>query len=199
MVSDLVHSLRALSILLVHPRDGTADDLLQQINRIGCSCQSVWPIPDAFSAKTDLVIAELSEHPPGRLKALLASAGRDGVALIGIVSYENPSVLDGIFEVGVHGVLTKPVRATGVMSSILMARKVWLDQVKAKREYEKLKTRMDHLQTINDAKFILMRHHNVSDKEAYDIMRKHAMSKRTTTVEIAQAIIQATGILSDIR
>lgn len=198
-MSELVHSLRELNILVVHPRDSMGGELLQQISRIGCGVQSAWPVPDNLSAKTDLVIAEMAEGPPDQLKALLNSAGKDGVAFIAVIGYENPSVLQGIFEVGAHAVMTKPVRATGVMSNILMARKTWLEQVKAKREYEKIKTRMDHLQTINDAKFILMRHHGVNDKEAYSIIRKHAMSKRTTTVEIAQAIIQATGILSDIR
>ena len=37
---------------------------------------------------------------------------------------------------------------------------------------------------------------NVSDEEAYRIIREQAMSKRTATEDIARAIIQADGVLS---
>ena len=43
-----------------------------------------------------------------------------------------------------------------------------------------------------------MRHHGIDDQEAYAVIRKQAMSKRTTTLEIAQSIINADGILRNI-
>ncbi|WP_111734557.1 ANTAR domain-containing protein [Roseovarius amoyensis] len=41
-----------------------------------------------------------------------------------------------------------------------------------------------------------MRHRGITEREAYDLIRKQAMAKRTTTTEIAQSIINAESILS---
>jgi two-component system, response regulator / RNA-binding antiterminator len=90
----------------------------------------------------------------------------------------------------------KPVRAIGVLGSMLMARRYQSDQIRFERDLEKLREKLENVQKVNDAKFILMRHRGITEREAYDLIRKQAMSKRTTTTEIAQAIINAESILS---
>ncbi|MDP2406455.1 MAG: ANTAR domain-containing protein [Hydrogenophaga sp.] len=49
---------------------------------------------------------------------------------------------------------------------------------------------------IADAKAILMKTHQVSETEAYDVIRDQAMAKRTTTEEVARAIVEAHELLS---
>jgi len=197
-MSFFSQNLRNQNVMIFHQRDRTADELLQQINRIGCSFKTVWPIPDKLTEKVDFIFVDMVDNSAHKLKPLLQRAEDGGPAIIAIIGYENPSVLDGIFEMGAHAVLTKPLRATGVMSSMLMARRYWAEQNRFNLELGKLKLRIDNLQKVNDAKFILMRHHGINDKEAYAIIRKQAMSKRVSTIEIAQAIINADGILSNL-
>lgn len=190
-------NLRDLKVMIFHPRDKTADELLQQINRIGCSFETMWPIPETLPQNADFVFVDMIDNSAAKLKSLLHKSDGSGPAVIAIIGYENPSVLDSIFEIGAHAVLAKPLRATGVMSSMLMARRFWSEQNRFQKELGKLKLRLENLQNVNDAKFILMRHHGINDKEAYAIIRKQAMTKRVSTVEIAQAIINADGILNN--
>lgn len=197
-MSDFIQELRDLHILVVHQRDRSADDLLQQINRIGCNLENAWPLPELLQKKFDLVFIDVTDQPTSRIKSFINSSGHQPPTVIAVIGYENPSTLDSIFEIGVHALLTKPVRAAGVLSSMLMARRYWAEQIKFQKDLFKLRDRLSNMQKVNDAKFILMRHHGIDEKEAYAVIRKQAMAKRTTAFEIAQSIINADGILRNL-
>jgi AmiR/NasT family two-component response regulator len=197
-MSDFIQELRDLHTLVVHQRDRSAEDLIQQVNRIGCNFENTWPLPEVLQKKFDLVFIDVTDQTASRIKSFICSRGQTPPTVIAVIGYENPSTLNFIFEIGAHATLTKPVRAAGVLSSMLMARRYWAEQLRFQKDQTKLRNKLDNLQKINDAKFILMRHHGLDDKEAYAIIRKQAMSKRTTTVEIAQSIINADGILRNI-
>ncbi len=197
-MNNAINNVRDLNVAVMHPRDKTAEELLRQVHRIGCNFEAIWPIPSALPENIDVLFVDVTETSPREIKPLLNKSKEASPAIIAIVGYENPSVLEGLFEIGAHAVIAKPVRAAGVMSSILMARRYWADRRRFDKELEKLKTRVANVQKVNDAKFILMRHRGIHDSEAYAIIRKQAMAKRTTTLEIAQSIINAEGILNDL-
>ena len=83
------------------------------------------------------------------------------------------------------------------MSSMLMARRFQQEQLRFEKDLTKLREKLDNVQKVNDAKFILMRHRGITERQAYDLIRKQAMAKRATTTEIAQSIINAESILSN--
>lgn len=195
-MSDPIKDLRDLHALVVHPRDRSADELLQQVNRIGCHFDHMWPLPKTLPDKFDLVFVDVTDQSAQRLTSFINS-NEKAPTIIAIIGYENPSVLDVIFEIGAHAVLMKPVRAAGVLSSMLMARRFQQEQLRFVKELKKVREKLDNVQKVNDAKFILMRHRGISERDAYDLIRKQAMTKRTTTTEIAQSIINAESILSN--
>lgn len=196
-MADLIQGLRDQTVLLIHPRDRSADELLQQVNRIGCSFDHMWPAPHALPDKFDMVFIDVTDQSASDLKALLDKRGTP-LTIVAIVGYENPSMLDVILEIGAHAVLMKPVRAAGVMSSMLMARRFQMEQLRFEKDLSKLREKLDNVQKVNDAKFILMRHRGITERQAYDLIRKQAMARRTTTTEIAQSIINAESILSNL-
>ncbi|WP_249139025.1 ANTAR domain-containing protein [Actibacterium sp. MT2.3-13A] len=193
-MSDFIQELRNLHALVVHPRDRSADELLQQVHRIGCSFETIWPVPKSLPDKFELVFIDVTDQTAANLKSFINSSSHPPT-VIAILGYENPSVLDMIFDIGAHAVLPKPFRAAGVLSSILMARRFWAEQMRYEKDLGKLRERLVNIQKVNDAKFILMRHQGINEKEAYDVIRKQAMAKRTTTIEISQSIINAESIL----
>lgn len=197
-MNNLIGDLRSLNVLILHSRDADCDDLIQQILRIGCNVEAIWPIPDSLPANVDVVFVEIRESVSPSLSKLLSQRPEKRPTVIGIIGYENPSVLEGILELDVQMVLSKPLRAFGVLSCILMARRNWLSRLEALRTEEKLKQRLEHIQRITEAKFILMRHHGINEKDAYKAIRSQAMSRRTSTLEIANAIINADGLLSNL-
>ncbi|MBA1146182.1 ANTAR domain-containing protein [Ectothiorhodospiraceae bacterium WFHF3C12] len=183
---------------MVHPHDAHAEELLKQVRRIGCHAEAVWPPPKALPAYADMVFLEISENIPDRIMRLLDDDWTRRPTLIGVAGYENPSVLQGVLDMKVEAVLTKPLKAYGVLTSMVMARRIWHDLRAKDRALQKVKEKLRSNQTISQAKFILMRLHGIDEDEAYKTIRSQAMTKRTTTAEIAQAIINADGILGNI-
>jgi len=194
----LVNQIRDLNVLVIHQRDTYADELVQQINRIGCNVEYLHSIPSMLPETTDVVLAEIDDGTP--IEILLAPTKNrlKRIAVIGILAYENPSILDKLIKIDADAAITKPLRASGVMSTIFMAHKSKLQKQEYLTQLSKLKNKLDGVQRINQAKFVLMRLHSIDENKAYDNLRRQAMSKRTSILEIATAIINADGILNDI-
>ena len=195
-MTNLISNLRNLNTLVLHPRDQDSDDLVQQLNRIGCNVETLWPLPETLPGAVDVVFVEVKESIPPSLNKLFSLRPEQRPTMIGLIGYENPSVLGGLLGLGVQAVITKPFRAFGVMSVLMMARHAWMERLEAIRNEEKLKTKLENINIITEAKFIVMRHHKINEKEAYKVIRSHAMSRRSSTIEIANAIINADGLLS---
>ncbi|MGV6873509.1 ANTAR domain-containing response regulator [Pseudochelatococcus sp. B33] len=198
-MTDLINDLRSLNVLVLHPRGADADDLIQQLNRIGCNVEAIWPLPEVLPGNVDVVFIEINEAMPPSVHKLLSARPDTTPTLIGLISYENPSVLQGLLDLRIHTVVSKPLRAFGIMSSMLMARRIWHEKREDFQAREKLNLKLEHLQIISEAKFVLMRHHSINEKDAYKIIRSHAMARRTSTIEIATAIINADGLLSNLQ
>lgn len=196
-MTDMINDLRSLNVLVLHRLDADCDDLVQQISRIGCNVETVWPLPETLPANVDVVFIEIKESVSASMQKLFQDGTMTRPTLIGIIGYENPSVLLGLLDLNVQTVLSKPLRAFGVMSSILMARRIWRQRREDLANLEKMRMKMENIQIITDAKLILMRHHGISESEAYKVIRTHAMSRRTSTKEIANAIINADGLLNN--
>lgn len=195
-MSDLIQDLRNLHVMVALPREQSADELIQQVNRIGCQVEHCWPLPNTLLEKFDLVFLDVTDQNAERLNKFINSS-KSSQTIVAVLGYEYPSVLELVLEIKAHSVLNKPVRASGVMTSMLLAQKIQSERLQHGKALKALKDKLDNVQKVNDAKFILMRHRGVNEREAYDLIRKQAMAKRATTADIAQAIINAESILSD--
>src|SRR5258707_13585380 len=136
---------------------------------------------------------EASETP-----AFPASAPDDGPTFVAIVDYENPTVLKRLVDSNAHGVVNKPIRSFGILSTMVLARSLHgytrrLDSKVAKLE-ETLKARRD----VDKAVKILVALKGIGEAEAYELIRQQATQKRLSMAHIATTIIGAQEVLSDI-
>jgi AmiR/NasT family two-component response regulator len=115
---------------------------------------------------------------------------------IAVVNYENPTIVETVLRLGAQAVLPAPVRSFGLLSSLVIARNVNNEIQCHARRVRKLEAKLVGARRIAEAKGILMRTRNVTECQAYDLIRDQAMSKRVTTEEIAAAIVNANDILS---
>jgi AmiR/NasT family two-component response regulator len=118
------------------------------------------------------------------------------IPLIAVINYENPTVVDAALHMGARAVITCPVRSTGILSSLALAKQLTEAARNHRKRLERLEQKLLSANQISQAKAILMRTRNVGDADAYKIIREQAMTKRVATEEIARAIIHADGILS---
>lgn len=183
---------RIARVVVFHPDDGDGQTLMNHLRRMGFQVERCWPPTDTLPERTDLVFRALlpEERAPKN-----EWSGPDAPPVICVVSYENPTFIDQAIKMGSDGIVTTPIRASGLLSTVVMA----LYHAKRVRQHAQRIARLEqklldsrHLQ---EAKEILMSMHHVSEREAYDMLRAQAMEKRVTVDDICHSVIQAGEVL----
>ena len=187
-VRRLIEELRGARVLVVHPRDAEGEALIDQLKRIGCNVRGVWPPPATIPQDIDTVFQFVDGAED---TAFPATSNEHAPTLVAIVDYENPTILKQLLDSNAHGVVNKPIRSFGILSSLVLARSLRgytrrLEGKVAKLE-ETLKARRD----VDKAVKILVGLKKIGEFEAYELIRQQATQKRLTMAEIAASIINA--------
>ncbi len=192
----LLKDLRELSVLIVHPSDDDGAVVHEQLRRIGCRTEVAWPPPRALPAHIDVVFTAISHDHHDALKRMLRRSEGAAPAVIAVVDYENPAMLQLVLDIEAMAVISKPVRAFGLLTNLVVARNASLEQRALSERIGKLEARLSGLKKIAKAKSILMESQGISEQSAYRTLRSQAMSKRVSIEEMAVAIINANDLLS---
>jgi AmiR/NasT family two-component response regulator len=190
---SLVQRLRDTRVLVIHPQDRDGDELVRQLKRIGCRVGTTWPMPGAMPEDADVVYvmigADQSSKPAWLNTDLRA-------ALIAVIDFENPTTLKDLLDCNAHGVIVRPIRAAGVLATMVVAL--------ANRSYEtrllvkvaKLEENLKARREIEKATRIIMELRGYSEPNAYEFIRQQATAKRISTAKMAASIINAQDVLN---
>lgn len=193
--SSLIQNLRNTRVAVVHPRDQDGEDLVRQLQRIGCQVQMVWPPPAQLPQPLDAVFFLLDRDTKGSMPWRMADLQ---IAHIAIVDYENPTVLKALLDSSAHGVLVRPIRASGVLSNLVLALSMRGYESRLLAKISKLEDTLRTRREIEKATRLLMNLRNLSEDEAYQFIRKQATAKRVPMGAIAGSIINAHAILAEL-
>lgn len=188
--------LRDLFVVVVHPPDSDGQAILDQMGRIGCRTELIWPPKRALPPNVDVVFAGLFFDKRKELSSMLRRSEKPGPAIIGVVDYENPAMLEFVLDIGAVAVTSKPVRSFGMLTNLVVAYTGVLRQMEAQERIARLEKKLAGKKIIAKAKAILIDMHGLSEENAYKLIREQAMSKRTSIEDMAQAIINANELLS---
>ncbi|WP_428534510.1 ANTAR domain-containing response regulator [Rhodopila sp.] len=191
MAIEILRDLRGLRIEVMHPPDAEGISLVEHLHRIGCITSTVWPFPEEFAPTSDLIVLAVDHDSREPLRRLLRGQARKLPTVIGIVEYENPSILQLVLEIGAHAVIERPVRPFGLLTQLAIARSLWLRQQETDSRVCKLERKLAGIQKIQRARLILIASQGLSEEDAYRTIRRQAMSKRIPMEEMAVAIIHA--------
>lgn len=112
-----------------------------------------------------------------------------------MLTYENPTIIDAMLRFNASGVIASPVKSSGLLSSIVLARHMRQEEMNRSKYVAKLEQRLQAQRKLDRAKAILMHTRGLSEDQAYKMLREQAMTKRVTTEDIADAVINANEIL----
>lgn len=188
--------LRDFTVAVVHPPDSEGRALMEQLNRIGCRTEIIWPPSNNISPATDIVFAGVFFETHDALKRMIKKFRNPKPTIIAIVNYENPAMLQNVLEIEAFAVVSKPIREFGMLTNLVVARSVWLQHKLLIEKANKLEKRISTQKNIATAKQIIMEIQSVSEQEAYKILRSQAMSKRVAIEEMAIVYINANDLLS---
>jgi response regulator NasT len=190
-----LRDIRSTRVLILHPKDRECDELVAQVRRIGCQVEAVWPPGDDIPPGIDIafVLFRQDAITNGLMKAL--SEKGPAMTLIGIVEFESPAAIEVVVRAGTNAVITKPIRAFGLLTSIIIALTLSERINISSERMQKLESRLSALKKIEQAKSILMARKGLSEQDAYDAIRARAMSKRVTLEQMCATIIEANEFL----
>ena len=195
MAIEILRDLRGLRIEVMHPPDIEGVNLVDHLRRIGCVPTTVWPLPDEVGVASDIVVLAIDHDSRGKLRRLFRDQDRLPT-VIGVVEYENPSILQLVLEIGAHAVIERPVRPFGLLTQLVIARSLWQQQQGIRQQLQKVERKLAGIQKIQRARLILMASQGMTEEEAYQTIRRQAMSKRMSLEDMAAAIINAHDLLS---
>jgi len=183
---------RNAHVVVFHPDDDDGQTLANHLRRMGFQVERCWPPTDVLPERVDLVFRALL---PEERAPVGEWSGPDAPPVICVVAYENPTFIDQAIKLGADGIVTTPIRASGLLATVVMA----LHHAKRARQHAqrvaKLEQKLLDSRHLKDAKNILMIMHRVSEREAYDMLRAQAMEKRVTIDDICRSVIQAGEVL----
>ena len=191
MAIQILRDLRGLNIEVMHPPDADGVSLVEHLRRIGCVATTIWPLPDEVAATSDIVVLAVDHDSRAPLRRLFQGLGGSLPTVIGIVEYENPSILQLVLEIGAHAVIERPVRPFGLLTQLAIARSLWLQQQATGQRLQRLERKLAGMHKVQRARLILMASEAMSEEEAYQAIRRQAMSRRLSLEDMAAAIIEA--------
>ncbi|MBV8575824.1 MAG: ANTAR domain-containing protein [Acetobacteraceae bacterium] len=195
MAIEILRDLRGLRIEVMHPPDSEGVSLAEHLLRIGCVTSTVWPLPDELDVASDLVFVAVEHDGRDALRRLFACRDRGLPTVIAVVGYEDPSTLQLVLEIGAQGVVERPIRPFGLLTQLAVARSLWLRQQGAGRQVRRLERKLAGSRMVQRARLILMTRDGMSEEEAYQTIRRRAMSKRAGMEDAAADIVDAHKIV----
>jgi len=184
----LYEDLRSICVAVVYPPGEDRDVVVQQLQRIGCRLKIVWPFPTEPPSEADVIFFYVSQDLEG--KGLWTASGVNA-ALVALSDYESPTTLKLLLDTHAHGVITKPFRSTGILSTLVLARSSQCFQERLQGKIDKLEMTMKARRQIEKAIRTLVDHQRMTEAQAYEHMRSRATSLRVTVAEVATMLIEA--------
>ena len=192
---NLFSKLKNLQICLIHQGGHDAEEILNQIHRIGCRCDLIWSPTLETELAYDVIITELGVEHYTVLKSILKKRQGFDPTIIALVDYESPRTLEIMMEFDASAVLTKPVHNFGILATLVLARWNWQKIRKAEERVTKLEKRVAKQGLVVKAIAVVMKKRQISEQDAYNLIRSQAMSKRIAVVELCESLIAANEIL----
>jgi len=184
----LYDDLRSICVAVVYPPGEDRDVLLDQLKRIGCRLRVIWPFPAEPPKGTDVIFFQVSQELQGSASW---SASAVEATLVALSDYESPTTLKLLLDTSAHGVITRPFRSTGVLSTLVLARSSRGYQERLQSKVSKLEETIKSRRQIEKAVRLLSEAQGLQEAQAYEHMRARATALRVTVAEVALMVVDA--------
>ena len=196
-----LEALQALRVLVVHPRDADGETIRRLLLRIGCQIEDAWPPPRDLPERVSMVFYLLDETT---VRVMPWTSGSRKAAVVAVVAGHSPSnprpcaprTLRLLNDCWPQAVISKPVRAVDVLTSLMSARSLARHEECLVTKVRKLEETLRTTRAVEKAKAILMRSKNIDERTAYRHLRESAMNRRVPIGSIASAVINASDIFA---
>ena len=188
-------------ILVVEPNELRLDDIVGALQAAGWSdvkaLQEVSAITETVKDyEPDIVLIDLANPDRDTLEhiTLASGAGKRAVALF--VDRTDEDLTKAALKAGVSAYVVDGLDLSRIRPVLETAIERFKIIRQMQTELDAAKQALEDRKTIDRAKGFLMRNRNMSEEEAYSLLRKAAMDQGKRVIDVAQALVTAADLLS---
>src|SRR4051812_29402279 len=184
-------SVRGRRAMLVMRDEREIAIMRRQLDRLGMTVAEVDPADPAPIATADVIVLDADIIP---IKTDMAAIWKTDVPIIALIGTETPSRLKWLLELQPASFLVKPLRSAGLYTALVVA----FDSVQRRTEeanyLDRLEVRVRSRRLVFAAVLQIMQGHNLSEPDAFTLIRQTAMRHRTTIEQLSADIIALGGM-----
>jgi AmiR/NasT family two-component response regulator len=164
----------------------------RQFSRLGMTISEHDPAaPPPPDPSVDVILMDADAIP---IKSDQATAWKGNVPIIALIGTETPSRLKWLLDLRPASFLVKPLRSAGLYTALVVAFDSAQRRIDEAAHIEKLEDRIRSRRVVFAAVLQIMRGHDMSETDAFALIRQTAMRHRTTIEVLSAEIIAAGGM-----
>jgi AmiR/NasT family two-component response regulator len=185
-------SVRGRRALMVMRDEREISIVRRQLSRLGMTISEHDPAePPPPNQAIDVILMDADSIP---IKSDHATLWKGNAPIIALIGTETPSRLKWLLDLRPASFLVKPLRSAGLYTALVVAFDSAQRRVDEAAHIEKLEDRIRSRRIVFAAVLQIMRGHDMSEADAFSLIRQTAMRHRTTIEVLSAEIIAAGGI-----
>ena len=189
-----------MRIVIVDDSGLRATELEEGLREAGYEDIHLVPPHGAFVARLermapDIVLMDLGNPSRDTLEEMLAVSRALARPIAMFVDQSDDAMIGAAIDAGVSAYVVDGLRKERVKPIIELAIRRFNAFARMQAELVEAKTALAERRTIERAKSILMQTRNLSEPDAYALLRSAAMNQNRRIAEIAQSLVTAAGLL----
>jgi AmiR/NasT family two-component response regulator len=185
-------SVRGRRALMVMRDEREISIVRRQLSRLGMAISEHDPAePPTPNQAADVILMDADAIP---IKSDQATLWKGNVPIIALIGTETPSRLKWLLDLQPASFLVKPLRSAGLYTALVVAFDSAQRRVDDAAHLEKLEDRIRSRRFVFAAVLQIMRSHDMSETDAFALIRQTAMRHRTTIEALSAEIIKAGGM-----
>jgi AmiR/NasT family two-component response regulator len=184
-------SIRGRRALLVMRDEREILIVRRQLNRLGMTiteCDLAESPPDEA---VDVIVLDADSIP---IKSDPATLWKVAAPIIALIGTETPSRLKWLLDLKPASFLIKPLRSAGLYTALVVAFDSAQRRMDEAARIERLEDRVRSRRVVFAAVLQVMRAHDLSESEAFTLIRQTAMRHRTTIEQLSAEIVAVGGM-----
>ena len=184
-------SVRGRRALMVMRDEREISIVRRQLGRLGMTISEHDPAEPPPNQAVDVILMDADAIP---IRSDQATLWKGNVPIIALIGTETPSRLKWLLDLRPASFLIKPLRSAGLYTALVVAFDSAQRRVDDAAHIEKLEDRIRSRRFVFTAVLQIMRSHDMSETDAFSLIRQTAMRHRTTIEVLSAEIIKAGGM-----
>lgn len=185
-------SVRGRRALMVMRDEREISIVRRQLNRLGMTISEHDPNeaspPDEA---VDVIVLDADSIP---IKSELGTAWKSRAPIIALIGTETPSRLKWLLDLQPASFLVKPLRSAGLYTALVVGFDSTQRRIDEAAHLERLEDRIRSRRVVFAAVLQIMRAHDLSETDAFALIRQTAMRHRTTVEQLSAEIVALGGM-----